>query len=92
MSGIRELELLLYEHPAVWDVAILAENTEKLSVFVQPRSGKYLNPAELALFCRNLSEAPKDFYIVKELPKTKTGKVYREVLLDLIPSTAALNF
>lgn len=88
MLSARELEFVLFKHPAVWDVAIVDQAEDQPAVFVQPRTGQKLDSGELALFCRKSlgeTKAPQRLYVVNSLPKTKTGKISRHDLLDMIP-------
>ncbi len=94
MLSARELEFMLYEHPAVWDVAVIEEPAGQLAAFVQPRAGQKLDAAEITQFCRKkLGElrTPDRFYVVSKLPKTKTGKISHHDLLELIPQVNALS-
>ncbi|MDA8443395.1 MAG: hypothetical protein M0Z55_13660 [Peptococcaceae bacterium] len=87
MVNARELEFVLYDHPAVWDVAIIDKSQDHLAVFVQPRAGQKVDSEELAQFCRERlgdDKVPEDFYVINKLPKTKTGKISRQDLLALI--------
>ena len=92
MLSARELEFVLYEHPAVWDVAVIEEPSGLFTAFVQPRGGQKLDTTEIVQFCRKrLGEArtPYRLYVVNRLPKTKTGKVSRHDLLEMIPQVTA---
>ncbi len=94
MLSARELEFVLYEHPAVWDVAVIEEPAGQLAAFVQPRAGHKLNASEIAQFCRKKlgdGRTPGRFYVVNRLPKTKTGKISHHDLLELIPQVNALS-
>ncbi len=87
MWAIRELESLLYKHPGVWDVAAINENEEILVVYVQLRAGFKIPAGELIQFCRQQGShvVPKHLYVVNKLPRTKTGKIARTQLNELLP-------
>jgi len=81
-----ELENVLYRHPDVMEVAVVAVPDEKWGevpkAFVTPKPG--CNPAaeELIAFCKeNLARFKAPKYIeFTELPKTSTGKVQKFLL------------
>jgi len=95
MLSARELEFVLFEHPAVWDVAVVNQEDSEPAVFVQPRTGQKLDSDELALYCRTKfgeARAPKNLYVVDNMPKTKAGKISRLSLLEMIRKTPAFNY
>ncbi|WP_051245226.1 acyl-CoA synthetase [Thalassobaculum salexigens] len=83
-----EVEGVLYRHPAVMDVAVVARPDEKWGetpcAFVTLRPGKEATEAQLIAFAReNMAhfKAPKTV-VFGELPKTSTGKVQKFVLRE----------
>ncbi|MCH7478312.1 MAG: AMP-binding protein, partial [SAR324 cluster bacterium] len=83
-----EVENLLYTHPDVQDVAVVARPDEKWGevpvAFVTPRDGANLTEKEIIAFCRdNLAhfKAPKSVFF-ETLPRTSTGKVQKYVLRE----------
>ena len=84
-----EVEGVLYKHPSVQDVAVVARPDEKWGetpcafVTLKPGAGD-VHPDELIEFCRERLahfKVPKTV-IFGELPKTSTGKVRKYVLRD----------
>lgn len=81
-----EVEDVLYRHPDIEEVAVIAMPDEKWGevpcAFVKPREGKSLTQDEVISFCRSQMahfKAPKKV-IFTQLPKTSTGKVQKYVL------------
>lgn len=83
-----ELETVLYKHPAIMEVAVVARPDEKWGetpcAFVTLKGGYQTSEAEIIAFCReNMArfKCPKTV-IFDELPKTSTGKVQKFVLRE----------
>ena len=83
-----EVESVLFKHPAVMDVAVVARPDDKWGetpcAFVTLRTGKHATDKELIAFCReNMAhfKCPKTI-VFDELPKTSTGKVQKFVLRE----------
>jgi fatty-acyl-CoA synthase len=83
-----EVENVLYTHPGVQDVAVVARPDEKWGevpvAFITPREGTTLSEEEIIQFCReNLAhfKAPKAVFF-EALPRTSTGKVQKFVLRE----------
>ena len=81
-----EVENVLYRHPDVMEVAVVAVPDDKWGevpkAFVTPKPGSNPTAEELIDFCKeNLArfKAPKSVEFV-ELPKTSTGKIQKFVL------------
>jgi long-chain acyl-CoA synthetase len=88
----REVEDVLYEHPAVREVAVVgvpdSYRGETVKAFVSLRPGQRAEPAELIEFCRRRLAAykyPRLVEILDELPKTVTGKLLRRELRARAP-------
>lgn len=87
---VAEIEQLLYEHPAVADVAIVAMPDERLGeracAFVALEAGGRLTFAAMQEYLDNRQAAkqywPERLEIVPELPRTASGKVQKFVLRD----------
>jgi fatty-acyl-CoA synthase len=78
-----EVEDVLYKHPAVAMVAVVAKPDEKWGetpcAFVELKPGKSVTEAELIEFCRDRLarfKCPRNV-VFCELPKTSTGKVQK---------------
>ena len=85
----REVEDVLYAHPAVREAAVVgvpdAYRGETVKAFVSLRPGERVDPDELIAFCRERMAAykyPRVVELVDELPETASGKVLRRVLRD----------
>ncbi len=85
----REVEEVLYRHPAVQEAAVVpmpdAYSGEKPIAFVSFKNGQSATADELTEYCRaHLAtfKVPRQFEFRDELPKLPTGKVLRRVLRD----------
>ncbi len=83
----REVEDVLYTHPAVREAAVIgvvdAYRGETVKAFVSLKAGMTATPAEIIEFCKDLMAAykrPREIEIVDELPKTASGKIMRREL------------
>jgi long-chain acyl-CoA synthetase len=83
----REVEDVLYGHPAVREAAVVgvpdAYRGETVKAFVSLKPGAVATPAELIAYCKDNMAAykyPRSVELIKELPKTATGKVLRREL------------
>jgi long-chain acyl-CoA synthetase len=88
----REVEDVLYGHPAVREVAVVGrpdvERGEIVAAFVSLRPDAQLEPAELIAWTRDRLAAhkrPRSVEIVDDVPKTVTGKVLRRELRERKP-------
>ena len=92
-SGVNistiEIERVIYQHPAVLEVAVIAipdaKRGEVPKAFVTLKPDAQVTEAEIISFCRqNLAQfkCPKSVEF-KELPKTATGKVKKYLLREL---------
>ncbi|MFZ2868777.1 AMP-binding protein [Zavarzinia sp.] len=85
----REVEDVLYEHPAVREAAVIGVldpyRGETVKAFVSLRPGQGAQPDELIAFCKERLAAykyPRFVEVLDELPKTVTGKILRRELRD----------
>ncbi len=84
----RDIEEILYEHPAVLEGAVAgrpAEQPTSLGAYVVTRPGQSVSESELLAFCRRrLPEgmAPDSVVFLKSLPRTSFGKLKRHVLQE----------
>ncbi|OZF39520.1 AMP-binding protein [Rhodococcus sp. 14-2483-1-2] len=90
----REVEDALYEHPMVFEAAVVgrpdAYQGESVVAYVSVRSGSAVTTDELMAFARDRLAAykrPKDIHIIDELPKTQTGKIRRAALKPVSAQT-----
>jgi long-chain acyl-CoA synthetase len=95
----REVEEVLYQHPAVREAAVLGiphqELGEEVCAAVVLRPGSEVGADELREYVRSQIAAykyPRHVWLVDELPKTATGKILKreiQVPADLSAGTAA---
>jgi len=85
----REVEDVLYEHPAVREAAVVGQpdayRGETVAAYVSLRQGQTVTPEELVAFARERLAAykvPRIVQVIEDLPKTQTGKIRRNVLRD----------
>ena len=85
----REVEDILYEHPAVLEAAVCgvpdSYRGEVAKAFIRLKDGESASSEELREFCRSRMakyKVPKYVEFLDELPKSAVGKVLRRVLRD----------
>ncbi|MEV7563229.1 AMP-binding protein [Streptomyces sp. NPDC089795] len=85
----REVEDVLYTHPAVREAAVVGVpdpyRGESVKAYVSLRPGTSVEPAELSAFCAERIAAykyPRQVEILPVLPKTTSGKILRRELRD----------
>jgi acyl-CoA synthetase (AMP-forming)/AMP-acid ligase II len=90
----QEVEALLQTHHAVADAAVIGvpdeEFGQRLAAFVIVKPDSVMSAEQVRTFVKeNLSRAkvPRDMHVVDELPRTTTGKLQRQRLVDLLPGS-----
>ncbi|MBN8208536.1 AMP-binding protein [Bacillus sp. NTK071] len=85
----REVEEVLYEHPAVQEAVVIgipdAYRGETVKAFVVLKQNENTTEEEMNQHCRKLLAAykvPRLYEFREELPKTTVGKILRRVLVD----------
>lgn len=85
----REVEDVLYEHPAVYEAAVVgmpdAYRGETVVAYVSLKSGQAATEEELIAFTRERLAAykyPRSVHVIDDLPKTQTGKIRRRELRE----------
>lgn len=85
----REVEDVLYSHPAVREAAVVGVpdeyRGETVKAYVSLQSGQSVDADELVAFCKKQMAAykyPRQVEFVVDLPKTVTGKILRRELRD----------
>ena len=85
----REIEQVLFGHPAVADVAVVgvpdAKLGEQVAAFVRPAPGRTPDPAELFAYCREHlapHKTPRYWTVLEEFPQTPSGKIQKFVLQE----------
>ncbi|MFI1396559.1 AMP-binding protein [Streptomyces sp. NPDC020681] len=83
----REVEDVLYTHPAVREAAVVGVpdeyRGESVKAYVSLRPGALVEPAEISAYCAERLAAykyPREVEILAELPKTTSGKILRREL------------
>ena len=85
----REVEEVLFQHPAVAEAAVFGlPDThwgERVSAAIVLRPEARVEPAELDAFCRGRLagyKRPRDWHVVSEIPKNVSGKVLKRELRE----------
>ncbi|MEV4229928.1 AMP-binding protein [Streptomyces bobili] len=83
----REVEDVLYTHPAVREAAVVGVpdgyRGETVKAYISLRPGTDTDPDELAVYCKERLAAykyPRQVEILPDLPKTASGKILRREL------------
>lgn len=83
----RDVEDVLYEHPAVREASVVGVpheyRGETVRAYVSLVRDRTTSPEELVEFCRDRMAAykyPREVVVLDELPKTATGKVLKREL------------
>ncbi|MEW2285793.1 AMP-binding protein [Streptomyces sp. NPDC047841] len=83
----REVEDVLYTHPAVREAAVVGVpdgyRGETVKAYISLRPGAGTDPGELAAYCKERLAAykyPRQVEILPDLPKTASGKILRREL------------
>ncbi|MFO1375674.1 MAG: long-chain-fatty-acid--CoA ligase [Steroidobacteraceae bacterium] len=86
----KEVEAVLYQHPAVREAAVFGipdeQWGERVTAAVSWRDGAAATAADLAVFCREQLagfKCPKHYLMLPELPKNPSGKILKRELRDL---------
>jgi len=89
----REIDEVLYQHPAVAAAATIGIPDqlygEEVAAFVVPKDGCEVTEADLISYCtERLADykCPKSIRIVKDIPKGPTGKLLKRELAGCFPS------
>jgi long-chain acyl-CoA synthetase len=85
----REVEEVLYAHPAVKECAVVglpdAVKGETVAAFIVPREGETPSEAEVEAFCRERMasyKVPRRIAFVDAVPKSPTGKILKRLLRE----------
>lgn len=91
----REVEEVLYEHPAVVEAAVVGAPDpkwgEKVVAVICARPGHEVSEADLIAFCRERIASykkPKHVVFIDMLPKNASGKILKRELRDQIAAGA----
>lgn len=85
----REVEDVLYAHPAVREAAVVgvpdSYRGETVKAYISLRAGGSVTESALVEHCRDqlaVYKSPREVVVLDELPKTTTGKILRRQLRD----------
>jgi long-chain acyl-CoA synthetase len=88
----REVEEVLYTKPEVQECAVVGlpdkEWGEKIAAFIVPKPGHTIVPNDVKSFLKTkLSpfKVPKEYIVVKEMPKSPAGKILKRELGKMFP-------
>ncbi len=83
----REVEEVLYQHPAVHEAAVIGIPdpywVEKVHAIIAPKKDATINEEEIIAFCKQRIagyKTPKSIEVVSELPKNAAGKIVKKEL------------
>jgi fatty-acyl-CoA synthase len=87
----REIEAVLFAHPAVSDVAVVGIPDdywgETVAAFVRPVPGQTPSEEELSAYCRqHLAgyKTPRHWRFVEQFPQTPSGKIQKFALREML--------
>lgn len=85
----REIEEVIYKHPAVSEVSVIGvpDSTwgESVKAIIVAKAGKIVKENEIIEFCKNNLagyKKPKSVEFVADMPRTPTGKILKRELKD----------
>ena len=85
----KEIEEVLYKHPAIMDAAVVGIPDkiwgEEVAAFLVPKEGEQISDAEIVAFCKARIanyKCPRLVFIWDALPKTATGKIQKNKIVE----------
>jgi non-ribosomal peptide synthetase component F/thioesterase domain-containing protein len=86
---LLEIQLVLMEHPEVWDVMLCPIPPNRLTAYIVCKSQPLISSKELEIFCRDCLHsymAPNVIQVLSELPLTADGQIDRSSLAMVAPN------
>ncbi|MEI6186381.1 MAG: long-chain-fatty-acid--CoA ligase [Dehalococcoidia bacterium] len=87
----REVEELMYKHPAVADAVLIPQKDEKLGeipvAIVVPRAGATLSEKDMQDFLSDKMarfKVPRHVYILQQVPRSPVGKILKKELVKML--------
>ncbi len=87
----REIEEVLYAHPAVLEAAVVGvpdeARGEEVRAYISLRQSAHVSEGDLSAYCAERMaryKCPKEFVVLKALPKGPTGKILKRVIKDCV--------
>jgi len=87
----REVEELMYKHPAVADAVLIPQKDEKLGeipvAIVVPRAGATLSEKEMQDYLSDKMarfKVPRHVYILQQVPRSPVGKILKKELVKML--------
>jgi long-chain acyl-CoA synthetase len=91
----REIEETLYQRPEVQECAVVALQDaqwgERVVAFIVPKEGWAVSESELKSFLKarfSSFKVPKEYVVLKEIPKSTTGKILKRELKNMFGRTS----
>jgi len=85
----KEIEEVLYRHPAILEAAIVGLPDkiwgEEIAAFVVLKPGEKLERRDLIVYCKQSVasyKCPRKVFFVEQLPKTATGKIQKNKIVE----------
>jgi long-chain acyl-CoA synthetase len=87
----REVEELMYKHPAVADAVLIPQKDEKLGeipvAIVVPRAGATLSEKDMQDYLSDKMarfKVPRHVYILQQVPRSPVGKILKKELVKML--------
>jgi long-chain acyl-CoA synthetase len=92
----QEIEEILIGHPDIQECVVFGvpddQLGERISAVLSVKPGAQVNETDLLIHCKSALapyKVPRQIAIVPEIPKSSSGKIQRETLLELLSFPSA---